>query len=174
MRSIIESDMRQDTERRWLLWGIGLLLTLACFWPAGSVAREISSSARVNEDASLRISGKTIHLAGIHIPETGQTCKQFRSPAVCGSRAVVALEFKISGFVRCEILSENSDRSLNGVCRVNSSSFNQGEDLAAYLLERGWAVALPGAPVQYQTLEKIARTRGFGVWGMPVDNITTR
>ena len=54
------------------------------------------------------------------------------------------------------------------------SVLDPGEDLSAYLLEQGWAVALPDAPFEYQTLEKIARSRGFGVWGTPVDNIQRR
>jgi len=137
-------------------------------------AREISSHARINEDGTLRINGQTIHLDGIHIPDTGRTCKTYRLPPVCGSRASIALEFKIDGFVRCEILSRNPDRSLVGRCRVNAGAFDDGEDLSAYLLERGWAVALPDASVEYQTLEKIARARGVGVWGIPVDNIITR
>lgn len=136
-----------------------------------ATAREISSYAQVNPDASLRINGRDIHLAGVHIPDTGRTCATYRNPPICGSRAVLALEFKIDGFVRCEILSRNQDRSLNGWCRVNAGSFDEGEDLAAYLLKQGWAVALPGASIEYQTLEKIARHRGIGVWGFPVDNI---
>jgi len=131
-------------------------LALACLALSASplFAYEISSSAIVNNDGSLRIKGKTVHLYGIHIPETNQTCKTYRVPPACGSRAAVALDFKIDGFVRC-----------------NASKFDDGDDLSAYLLQKGWAVALPDAPFEYQTLEKIARTRGFGVWGMPVDRI---
>lgn len=151
--------------------GLFLLVTVGVL-PTGPVsAREISSYARVNEDGSLRINNQTIHLAGIHIPETGNTCQTWRNPPLCGSRAVVALESKIDGFVRCEILSRNEDRSLNGWCRVRVSHFDEGEDLAAYLLRMGWAVALPNASVEYQTLEKIARSRGLGIWGIPVDRI---
>jgi endonuclease YncB( thermonuclease family) len=136
-----------------------------------SVAREISSYAFVNEDGSLRIEGKTVHLYGIHIPETNRTCRTNRSPPVCGSRAVLALEFKIDGFVRCELLQRNDDRSYTGRCRVNVTYFDDGEDLSAYLLQKGWALALPGAEFEYHALERIARSRGFGVWGMPVDNV---
>ncbi|TXS95142.1 nuclease-like protein [Parahaliea aestuarii] len=142
--------------------------------PATSQAREVSSYARVNDDASLRINGRTIHLAGIHVPDTGTTCQTWRNPPVCGSRAVVALRFKIDGFVRCELLSRNNDRSFNGWCRVGASSFEEGEDLAAYLLQQGWAVALPDASFEYLTMEKIARARGLGLWGIPVDNIRRR
>ena len=160
-------------------------LTLICFgkflfaflaWTASTfvVAAEISSSASVNADGTLRISGKTVHLYGIYIPDTDRTCSNNRSPAICGSRAVLALEFKIDGFVRCDILKQNDDRSVVGWCRVKSGSFSEGEDLSAYLLQLGWAVALPDAPFEYQTMEKIARNQQVGVWGLPVDNIAPR
>jgi len=150
------------------------VLAGAVFLAAPLQAREISSYARVNSDGSLRIKGKTIHLYGIHIPRTDKTCSRNRNPPVCGSRAVVALEFKIDGFVRCEIMDKNEDGSLVGWCRVKASYFSEGEDLSAYLLEMGWAVALPDASIEYQTLEKIARSRQFGVWGTPVDAVGTR
>jgi len=134
-------------------------------------AREISSYAVVKEDGTLRISGKTVHLYGIYIPDTNHTCSRNRNPPVCGSRAVLALEFKIDGFVRCEIISRNDDGSVVGWCRVKASQFDDGEDLSAYLLQKGWAVALPDGPFEYHTLEKIARSRQFGVWGTTVDNI---
>jgi endonuclease YncB( thermonuclease family) len=137
-------------------------------------AYEISSSANVNEDGTLRINGKTIHLYGIHIPRSNRTCRSNRLPTVCGSRASVALDFKIDGFVRCKIMSELDDGSVVGWCRVKASKFSEGEDLSAYLLEQGWAAALPDAPFEYQTLEKIARSRQFGVWGIPVDRVVDR
>ncbi len=140
--------------------------------PAG--AYEISSYAGINEDGTLRIKGKTIRLFGIYIPDTERTCARNRYPRVCGSRASVALEFKIDGFVRCDLLERHDDNTYTGYCRVNASAFDEGDDLSAYLLQKGWAVALPDAPFEYQTLEKIARTRGFGVWGMPVDRIVNR
>ena len=149
-------------------------LTGAVLLAAPLQAREISSYARVNSDGTLRIKGKTIHLYGIHIPKTNRTCSRNRNPPVCGSRAVVALDFKIDGFVRCEIVDRNEDGSLVGWCRVKASYFSEGEDLSAYLLEMGWAVALPDASIEYQTLEKIARSRQFGVWGTPVDVVRKR
>ena len=36
------------------------------------------------------------------------------------------------------------------------------------------ALALPDAPFEYHALEKIARHRGLGVWGMPADRILFR
>jgi endonuclease YncB( thermonuclease family) len=147
---------------------------ITAVWSSPLSAYEISSYAHVNDDATLQIKGKTVYLYGIHIPDSGQTCSRNRTPPVCGSRAVIALDFKIDGFVRCEIIDRYRDGSLVGWCRVKASSFSDGEDLSAYLLQKGWAVALPGASIEYQTLEKIARSRQFGVWGMSVDSIGAR
>jgi endonuclease YncB( thermonuclease family) len=151
-----------------------LIMAIAALWCGSSSATEISSYAGINDDGSLLIKGKTIHLYGIHIPDTAKTCSRNKNPPVCGSRAVVALDFKIDGFVRCEVVNRNQDGSLVGWCRVKASHFNEGEDLSAYLLQKGWAVALPDAPIDYQTLEKIARSRQFGVWGITVDSIGAR
>lgn len=151
-----------------------LVIVIAALWCGPASATELFSYAGINADGSLRIKGKTIHLYGIHIPDTAKTCSRNKSPPACGSRAVVALDFKIDGFVRCEIVSTNQDGSLVGWCRVKASHFNEGEDLSAYLLQKGWAVALPDASIEYQTLEKIARSRQFGVWGTTVDSIGSR
>lgn len=150
------------------------VMTLVALTTMPAHGWEISSYAFVNEDGTLDIKRKNIHLYGIHIPDTGKHCRTNIRPVVCGSRAVLALEFKIQGFVRCEIMDKNDDGSLVGRCRVNASNFNDGTDLSAYLLERGWAVALPNAPVEYQALEKIAYRHGVGVWGLTVDSIINR
>lgn len=133
-------------------------------------AETLASYVFVNDDASLRIEKKNVYLYGIHIPKTSKNCRTNQQPAVCGQRASLALEFKIKNFVRCEIISENPNGSLTGKCFANYSNFNQGDDLSAYLLERGWAVALPDAPIEYTSLEKIARSRGMGIWGIAIDH----
>jgi endonuclease YncB( thermonuclease family) len=125
---------------------------------------EISSFAFVNEDGTLRISGRLIHLYGIYIPPTDQTCYTFVRPPQCGTRASVALEFRISGdFVRCLPRSRNSDGSIVASCR------SRNEDLSEWMLQRGWAVALPNAPFSYAAMERIARSKGVGIWGIPID-----
>jgi len=86
---------------------------------------------------------------------------------LCWCLPVSAREISSSAIV-------NDDGSLVGWCRVKASHFSEGEDLSAYLLEYGWAVALPDASIEYQTLEKIARSRQLGVWGTPVDNVSRR
>ena len=100
--------------RSWAVIFLGCLVLAS----TSLAAREISSYAAVNEDGTLRISGKTVHLYGIYIPDTNHTCSRNRNPPVCGSRAVLALEFKIDGFVRCVIINTNDDGSVVGWCRV--------------------------------------------------------
>lgn len=127
-------------------------------------AEEISSFAFVREDGALNIDGRLIYLYGIYIPPTDQTCYTFIRPVRCGSRALLALEFKISGdFVRCQPRFVNADGSLVANCRSGE------DDLSEWMLQRGWALARPDAPFSYTALERIAQSRGVGVWGIPVE-----
>ena len=127
--------------------------------------------AIVRGDASLLIKGKVVHLDGIYIPPTNRQCRGWNGPVSCDSRAVLDLDFKVSGFITCFPVSENEDGSLNATCYQDRTSFQQGEDLAVYLIERGWALALPDAPFEYQALERIAQSQGVGVWGYTIDSI---
>ena len=94
--------------------------------------------------------------------------------ARCVARAALALDFKIQGFVRCFVQEKNRDRSVNAVCYLGRSTFSDGLDLATYLIEHGWALALPDAPFEYQAAERIARHNNRGVWGFSVDSIQKR
>lgn len=141
-----------------------VLALLVASLAAKASAADISSYAFVQDDGSLRVSGRTIRLFGIHIPPTAESCLTFQRPMPCAPRAALALEFKIGAdFVRCEPKATNADRSVVALCRVG------GDDLGAYLLEQGWALALPDAPFEYVALEKIARHKGIGVWGLPLE-----
>lgn len=149
------------------MWPFILAVFIALFGiPVPGLAADISSYAFVNDEGSLRIRGRTIHLYGIEIPPTDRICRDFILPVKCAPRAALALDFKIgASFVHCDVKGKRPDGSLIATCWVDDV------DLAAYLLERGWAVALPHAPARYQALERIARHRGVGVWGIPVDRI---
>jgi len=126
---------------------------------------KITSYAYVRDDATLDLAGRHVRLYGIYVPETGRVCESRVRPVRCGSRAAQALRFKIRGFVNCERKAKYRDRSIAAICRFRD------EDLGAYLLTRGWAVARPGAPFQYHVLERIARHHSLGVWGVNADVI---
>ena len=134
--------------------------------PMDTDAADIFSYAMVEDDATLKIRGRKIRLFGIYVPPSARTCRSLSRPIRCASRAVQALEFKIgANFVRCTPFVKHRDRSLTAVCRAD------GVDLSAYLISKGWAVALPDAPFDYYTLERIAKRQRMGVWGFQVDSI---
>ena len=142
--------------------------------PVAAQPESIRSYARVRDDGSLQVGQYDVRLHGIYIPPTERICRSWISPVRCAERAVLALDFKISGFVHCIPVSRLGDGTLDAVCYVGRTAFDEGEDLSAYLLRNGWALALPGAPFEYHALEKIARHRGIGVWGIPADRILVR
>jgi endonuclease YncB( thermonuclease family) len=152
-----------------------LLLTLVSGPSGRAVAASdgtIRSYALVQDDATLRVQGKTIRLFGLYIPPTGRGCVTVLRPSRCGSRAVRALELKIRGFVECLPQQRYTDGSIGAICYVQEGSIlDPPVDLGAWLIEQGFAVAGPDAPFGYGVLEKIARTNRRGVWGFQVDRI---
>ena len=132
----------------------------------GRAGADIVSYAIIQDDGSLRVKGRTIRLYGIHIPQTDRVCRTSFRPVRCGSEAVLALHFRIQGFVRCRPVTRNRDGSISAVCYVGGrgSVLEPDEDLGAYLLRQGLAVARPEAPFEYVALERIARAQRRGIW----------
>lgn len=135
----------------------------ALLWVATALGESFTGLAAVRSDGTLVVDGRIIRLYGIYIPPTEESCRGFERPLKCAPRAVLALDFKITGFVRCEPKARSDDGTLSALCR------SEGTDLGAYLLERGWALALPDAPFEYVALERIAHSRGLGVWGFALE-----
>ena len=128
-------------------------------------ASTLTSYAIVHDDGTMTVRKRRIRLHGIHIPRTPRSCRRFTMPTRCGSRAANALDFKIHGFVECRPIYRYRDRSISAVC------YNDGEDLGAYLIDRGWAVASANAPFEYIVIERIARHHYRGIWGVSADVI---
>ena len=145
----------------------GLFILLIGLWlaPTEPAAADIAGYAIVQDDATLKLRHHRIRLAGIYLPPTGRDCRTNVRPARCGSRAALALAFKARGRIVCDGEVRNADGTVTATCRTREV------DLSAYLIEMGWAVALPDAPFEYKTLERIARDRSLGVWGFQVDRI---
>ena len=157
-----------------LAWLLALLLALALsISPAAKAAdADIVGAATVLSDGSLRVHNSRVRLYGIYIPPSGQQCATFISPARCGSRAALALDNRIQGFVFCHSVYGNSDGSVSAVCFNRRTFYDAGEDLALFLVSRGLALALPGAPFEYVAFERVAQTRQLGIWGFSVDAIS--
>jgi endonuclease YncB( thermonuclease family) len=130
---------------------------------------DFRSYAVVQDDATMVIQNKLVRLYGIYIPQNAPFCGQTLRPTVCGNRAAVALDFKIQGFVTCREMGAYTDGSISAICWTGRSNFNEGEDLGAYLINQGLALAGPDAPFEYRALERIAQNNGVGVWGFQAD-----
>ncbi len=139
---------------------LGFLLAALALLTVPAASAALVSYAKVRPDATLVVGSRMVRLYGIYVPPGGRNCRPSLRPVKCGSNAALALEFKIRGFVHCPQVHKNRDRSVTALCR------NKGVDLSAYLIERGWAVALPSGPFEYHVLERIARHRNMGIWGM--------
>lgn len=124
-------------------------------------AAELHGNAFVQKDTSLKMGGRIIRLLGIYIPTSG--CHTLRGANLesWGWRelATRALDEKTRGFVRCVLRWRNRDGSSTAVC------YRREEDISAYLIGHGFALATPNAPVEYHALERIARAKRRGVWG---------
>ena len=138
------------------------LVLLALVTPGPVAAADLSGFFFLQDDGTLHLRGRTVHLYGILIPSTDEDCYTFIVPPPCAPRAILALEFRFGNdYLRCDITERHRDGTLTARCRSDD------EDLSAWLLRRGWAVALPEAPFEYHALERIARAQGRGIWGLP-------
>lgn len=157
---------------------LSLVIVAALLLPAGAApvraGTDIIGAATVLPDGTLRVNRYWIRLYGVYFAESGQQCRTFISPVYCGTRAAVALDTRIQGFVFCQAVSRNTDGSVNAFCSVGRTFYSTGEDLGAYLIVRGLALAGPDAPFEYVALERIAQTRGSGIWGFRPDSILRR
>ena len=163
-----------NSRLAWLLGSLVLALGLASAAGARAATPDIVGAATVFSDGSLRIGGDIVRLYGIYVPDSGQTCQFVFNPARCNSRAALALDSRIQGFVFCYRVNRNGDGSVNAICYIRRTFYSPGEDLAAFLVGAGLAFALPGAPFEYVALERVAQTRQLGFWGFPVDAIQRR
>jgi hypothetical protein len=150
----------------WLLAG-GLLLL--CLGVAAS--DEFEGLAIVRDDGSLRIGARVVVLHGIYLAPTERQCRDWLRPVRCAPRGVLALDFKVRGFITCDPVGEDSEGRIHARCWVDRTGLDPGEDLGAYLIQQGWALALPNAPFEYHAMERIAHARGLGVWGWQADSI---
>lgn len=140
-------------------------LLLAATPAAASDPAVVDGLAQVLTDGSLRINGRTISLAGLFLPEESRICSSVVRPARCGSASALALERRAQGFVRCEIVGRGYNGALAGFCSVQGRDlFGPRVDLGASLVIDGLALADDGAPARYRALERLARSRGVGLW----------
>ena len=97
---------------------------------------------------------------GIDAPESGQTCLDAKGQRYrCGQKAALVLDARIGeGVVTCERKDTDRYGRTVAVCRV------YGEDLGAWMVGLGWALAYRAYSTRYVPAEELARSRGLGLW----------
>jgi hypothetical protein len=139
----------------------------------GSAAanRILDGLAIVQADGSLRVAGETVFLWGVYLPRLQRTCSTITRPPRCGAPSILVLDDLVDGFVRCEVVREGRN-AVQAVCTQRGRDlFGPREDIAADLIQRGWALAADDAPPQYRALEALAKSREAGLWGPKILNL---
>ena len=139
------------------LRGALAVLSGACI---ASAAEIVAGRATVIDGDTIEIHGRRIRLFGIDAPEGAQVCLQEHGNEYrCGQKAALILQNRIgNGVVTCERKDTDRYGRLVASCRVYS------EDLSAWMVGLGWAIALAGYTNQYQSAEKLAQRRKAGMW----------
>jgi endonuclease YncB( thermonuclease family) len=120
---------------------------------------EITGSAYVVDGDTIRIHGERIRLHGIDAPESDQTCRDSGGLYQCGQRARQALVKKIgNGIVRCEARGRDRYNRIIAVCR------SDGENLNAWMVGEGWALAYRQYSSDFILREIAASTLNRGIW----------
>ena len=135
-------------------------ISLAVGGAAAGAAEPIVGRASVTDGDTVVIHGKRIRLYGIDAPESAQMCedtaaKEYR----CGQAAALALADRIG---EAPILCEPRDTDRYGrtvaICRKGS------EDLNAWMVAQGHAIAFRRYSRDYAGQEAQARAAKRGIW----------
>lgn len=120
---------------------------------------DIVGRAHVIEGDVLEIRGRRIRLFGIYAFKRGQHCRERRGKRYrCGRRARHALARKIE---RQRLACQRVAPWHNGVQAV---CWLGAEDVAAWMVLSGWAVADQGQGGRYAIHERIARLQRINAW----------
>ena len=123
------------------------------------VHAELSGRASVIDGDSIEVTGQEIRLHGIDAPEFKQTCIAGGKTWRCGRQATRALARKVSGRkVVCAQRGRDRYGRVIAVCRKNR------EDINAWLVSQGWALAYRRHSRAYVDEEAAAQAAKRGIW----------
>jgi endonuclease YncB( thermonuclease family) len=141
-----------------MMWRV---LFLALMLTGNALASEaISGAARIVDGDTLAIGENKIRLEGIDAPETDQICLDARAAKwECGTVARDRLIKQIDGRpIECNPTGKDRYARTLAVCSV------AGEDLNAWMVREGWALAFIRYSTAYVKEEDKARTAQRGLW----------
>ena len=115
-----------------------------------------TADVRVVDADTVDIDGTRWRLFGIDAPEIRQTCRAWGRTWDCGAAATEALMSRAAGLSCAGSGTDRYGRSI-GVCSSG------GEDLNAWLVANGWALAYRQYAEDYADEEEEARANGRGI-----------
>ena len=135
-------------------------LAIALLLVTAPALADVTGTAQVIDGDTLEIDGQRIRLHGIDAPEARQFCRRDGKPWQCGKDAMNTLAGKIS---RRPIACQKRDRDRNG-CIV-AVCYAGGDDLNAWMVANGWALAYRQYSLHYVDEEADAQAVQRGIWG---------
>eukprot|EP00887_Chlorella_sp_A99_P002445 scaffold10.g2445.t1 len=140
-------------------------LLLACQPSAAASSDVFLGVPRVVDGDTLVVAQQRVRLFGIDAPETKQMCtRPSGSQYACGQESKEALAQKVGG---AEVVCRQQAKDLYGravaVCSLNRRG-DAREDLNAWMVEQGHAVAYRQYSKAYVALEDEARLAKRGIW----------
>lgn len=136
-----------------------ILLALVTAIMPSVLHADVAGGASVIDGDTIEIHGQRIRLHGIDVPEGAQTCQVEGKSWRCGQQASLALDGKIAGRpVSCKQKDVDRYRRIVAVC------FAGNEDLNAWMVAEGWALAYRQYSTDYVGQERAASAAHKGIW----------
>ena len=146
----------------------GIFFILTDYDVKSSEISSVSGYAKIIDGDTIKINSKKIRLHGIDAPEKKQTCKKpyliigifsFTKSYSCGQVSTNKLIKKINNqIIKCKIKNVDRYNRLIGEC------YKRNENLNAWLVSNGYAVAYRKYSKKYIPDEKNAKNNNLGIW----------
>ena len=125
----------------------------------GTFQADLTGRSRVIDGDTIEVGAARIRLFGVDAPESAQRCVSGGRRWSCGEQATRALAGRIDGrSVACEERDQDRYGRVVAVCR------HGGQDINAWLVSEGWAMAYRRYSTAYVGEEAEAKAAQRGVW----------